>query len=143
MIEGEVEVTADGATYTLRPGDAFWTGVGTIHAFVSRTSSRVRWLETQSPQPPARHSYRFDRDWDYLRKVLKSALRTDMRPPWRSRDSWHFYRNSFAAWNLTGWEALEAAALAGQTSFTVRPKQVVFEMDPRLRVAPKLEAFPR
>ena len=71
MIEGEVEVTADGATYTLRPGDAFWTGVGTIHAFVSRTSSRVRWLETQSPQPPARHSYRFDRDWDYLTKKLK------------------------------------------------------------------------
>lgn len=70
MIEGEVEVSADGATYTLRPGDAFWTGVGTIHAFISRTSSRVRWLETQSPQPPARHSYRFNRDWDYLTKKL-------------------------------------------------------------------------
>jgi hypothetical protein len=26
----------------------------------------VRWLETQSPQPPARHSYRFNRDWEYL-----------------------------------------------------------------------------
>ena len=71
MIEGEVEVTADGATYTLQPGDSFWTGVGTIHAFISRTSSKVRWLETQSPQPPARHSYRFNRDWDYLTKKLK------------------------------------------------------------------------
>ena len=29
----------------------------------------VRWLETQSPQPPRRHSYRFARDWDYLREV--------------------------------------------------------------------------
>jgi len=89
------------------------------------------------------HGVYNDRDWDYLRKVLKSSLRTDMRPQWHSRDSWHFYRHSFAAWNLTGWEALEAAALSGQTSFTVRRKQVVFEMDPRPRVAPKLEAFPR
>ena len=72
MLEGEVEVTADGVTHTLRPGDAFWTGVGTIHAFVSRTSSKVRWLETQSPQPPARHSYRFNRDWDYLTEKLKN-----------------------------------------------------------------------
>ena len=72
MLEGEVEVTADGATYTLRPGDAFWTGVGTIHAFISRTSAKVRWLETQSPQPPARHSYRFNRDWDYLTEKLKN-----------------------------------------------------------------------
>ncbi len=89
------------------------------------------------------HAVYNDRDWDYLRRVLKSSLRTDMRPPWRSHDSWHFYRNSFAAWNLTGWEALEAAALAGETTFTVRAKQVVFKMDERPRVAPKLEAFPR
>ena len=72
MLEGEVEVVADGATYTLRPGDAFWTGVGSIHGFVSRTTTRVRWLETQSPQPPARHSYRFSRDWDYLQEKLKN-----------------------------------------------------------------------
>jgi len=30
----------------------------------------VRWLETQSPQPPSRHSYRFARDWEYLSDVL-------------------------------------------------------------------------
>src|ERR1035437_8105553 len=89
------------------------------------------------------HGVYNDRDWDYLRLVLKSSLGTDMLPQSYSHDSWHFYRHSFAAWNLTGWEALEAAALSGQTSFTVRRKQVVFEMDPRPRVAPKLEAFPR
>jgi hypothetical protein len=44
----------------------FWTGVGCVHAFYNRTEGRVRWLETQSPQPPARHSYRFNRDWEYL-----------------------------------------------------------------------------
>jgi hypothetical protein len=33
----------------------------------------VRWLETQAPQPPARHSYRFARDWDYLRQQLETG----------------------------------------------------------------------
>jgi hypothetical protein len=30
----------------------------------------VRWLETQAPQPPPRHSYRFARDWSYLESAL-------------------------------------------------------------------------
>lgn len=71
MLEGEVEFTADGKTYTMKPGDAFWAGVGCVHAFVSKINGRVRWLETQSPQPPARHSYRFSRDWEYLAEKLK------------------------------------------------------------------------
>ncbi len=71
MLEGEVEAVADGVTYTLRPGDVFWTGVGCVHAFYNRTPDRVRWLETQSPQPPLRHSYRFSRDWDYLRETVR------------------------------------------------------------------------
>ena len=33
----------------------------------------MRWLETQAPQPPARHSYRFARDWDYLRQRLETG----------------------------------------------------------------------
>lgn len=66
MLEGEVDAEADGHTFTLAPGDFFWTGVGCIHAFHNRAGGRVRWLETQSPQPPANHSYRFNRDWDYL-----------------------------------------------------------------------------
>jgi len=66
ILEGEVEAMADDETFVLGPGDAFWTGVGCIHAFWNRTDGRVRWIETQSPQPPANHSYRFSRDWDYL-----------------------------------------------------------------------------
>ena len=34
-------------------------------------------------------------------------------------------------------------ALAGETGFTVRRKEVVFEVDTRPRVAPKVDAFPR
>jgi mannose-6-phosphate isomerase-like protein (cupin superfamily) len=71
FLEGEVEAVGDGKRYTLRPGDLFWTGVGSSHAFYNKTDSTVRWLETQSPQPPARHSYRFSRDWDYLKKKLQ------------------------------------------------------------------------
>jgi hypothetical protein len=89
------------------------------------------------------HGVYNDRDWDYMRRVLKSSLRTDLRPWPHSHDSWHFYRHSFAAWDLTGWEALEATALAGQTAFTVRRKQVVFELDMRVRATPKVDAFPR
>ena len=78
----------------------------------------------------APHVLYLDRDWDCL------------QPQRYSRDSWHFYRHSFAAWNLTGWEALEATALAGQTRFTVRRRQVVFELDMRPRVAPRVESYP-
>jgi quercetin dioxygenase-like cupin family protein len=66
VLEGEVEATADDQTYVLRPGDVLWTGVGCIHAFSNKSKERVRWIETQSPQPPANHSYRFNRDWEYL-----------------------------------------------------------------------------
>jgi hypothetical protein len=89
------------------------------------------------------HGLYDDRDWDFLRPVLKSSLRTDMLPWPHSYDSWHFYRHSFAAWNLTGWEALQATALAGQTRFTVRRKRVVFELDTRPRTAPKMDARSR
>ena len=89
------------------------------------------------------HGVYNDRDWDYMRRVLKSSLRTDLLPWPRTHESWHFYRHSFAAWNLAGWEALEATTLAGQTAVTVRRKQLVFEFDARLRSAPKVEASPR
>jgi quercetin dioxygenase-like cupin family protein len=66
MLEGEVDVVANGDRYTLRPGDVFWTATGCVHAFYETQGSRVRWLETSAPGPPPRHSYRFERDWDYL-----------------------------------------------------------------------------
>ena len=79
MLEGEVEAVADGERYTLRKGDVFWTGVGCVHAFYNTSGKRVRWLETASPQPPARHSYRFERDWDYLagRAAAEQSVEAD------------------------------------------------------------------
>jgi quercetin dioxygenase-like cupin family protein len=75
ILEGEVEAEADGERYVLRAGDAFWTGVGCVHAFYNRSNGRVRWLETQAPQPPARHSYRFSRDWEYLQSRIQATTR--------------------------------------------------------------------
>jgi quercetin dioxygenase-like cupin family protein len=71
ILDGEVDATFDGERYRLRPGDVAWAGVGCVHGFSNaRDDMPVRWLETQAPQPPARHSYRFTRDWDYLRATL-------------------------------------------------------------------------
>jgi quercetin dioxygenase-like cupin family protein len=70
MLEGEVDVVADGDRHTLRPGDAFWTGTGCVHAFYETQGRTVRWLETSAPGPPPRHSYRHQRDWDYLAERL-------------------------------------------------------------------------
>lgn len=71
ILEGEVEAEFDGRRYRLGPGDVAWAGVGCVHSFTNVGSGRVRWLETQAPQPPARHSYRFARDWAYLRERLE------------------------------------------------------------------------
>jgi quercetin dioxygenase-like cupin family protein len=73
ILHGEVEAIADDARYTLRAGDAFWTGVGCVHAFYNRSQGTVRWLETQSPQLPPRYGYRFTRDWEYLKEKLAAG----------------------------------------------------------------------
>jgi quercetin dioxygenase-like cupin family protein len=70
MLDGEVDVVADGDRYTLRPGDVFWTAAGCIHAFYETRGGTVLWLETSAPGPPDRHSYRFERDWEYLAERL-------------------------------------------------------------------------
>jgi quercetin dioxygenase-like cupin family protein len=71
ILEGEVQAAFDGERYLLGPGDVAWAGAGCVHAFECAGPAPVRWLETQAPQPPARHSYRFARDWDYLADRLR------------------------------------------------------------------------
>jgi quercetin dioxygenase-like cupin family protein len=66
FLDGECEGTFDGERYQLRPGDVAFAGVGCVHAFRNTGTGPLRWLETQAPQPPGRHSYRFVRDWTYL-----------------------------------------------------------------------------
>ena len=71
IIEGEVDAWFDENYYRLKPGDTAWAGVGCIHRFRYPENVLVRWLETSSPQPPARYAYRFARDWDYFETTMK------------------------------------------------------------------------
>lgn len=70
ILEGETDAVFDDEEYRLTPGDIAWAGVGCIHRFSNATGGPLRWLETQAPQPPGRHSYRFGRDWTYLTEAL-------------------------------------------------------------------------
>ncbi|MFG2555488.1 cupin domain-containing protein [Streptomyces sp. NPDC048581] len=72
ILAGVVDATFDGERYRLVPGDVAWAGAGCVHGFANAGQGPVRWLETQAPQPPPRHSYRFTRDWEYLREALES-----------------------------------------------------------------------
>jgi len=74
ILDGEVDVVANGDRHMLRPGDVFWTGTGCVHAFYETRGACVRWLETSAPAPPPRHSYRFERDWEYLADRLASTV---------------------------------------------------------------------
>jgi len=70
FVEGEVHALVDGTLMVFHPGDVLWAGVGADHGFENRGSGLVRWIEVQAPQPPARHSYRFSREWEHLAAKL-------------------------------------------------------------------------
>jgi mannose-6-phosphate isomerase-like protein (cupin superfamily) len=71
FVEGEVHALVDGELMVFHPGDVLWAGVGADHGFENRGSGLVRWIEVQAPQPPARHSYRFSREWEHLAAKLE------------------------------------------------------------------------
>jgi quercetin dioxygenase-like cupin family protein len=63
FLAGEVEAELDGEHHVLRAGDVVFAGVGSVHGFYNTGAGRVRWIETQAPQPPTRHSYRWLPHW--------------------------------------------------------------------------------
>jgi len=63
FLDGEIEAELDGRTHTIRAGDVVFAGVGATHGFFNTGTGRVRWIETQAPQPPERHSYRWVDHW--------------------------------------------------------------------------------
>src|SRR4029078_1086621 len=52
MLEGEVDVVANGDRHTLRPGDAFWTGTGCIHRFYETSRGPGRRLLDRDRRHP-------------------------------------------------------------------------------------------
>ena len=81
MLEGEVDVVADGARYTLRPGDFFWTGTGCVHAFYETQGAPGAVARTSGPGPRHATGTRHERDWNYLAERLAS----DAGVGWRMR----------------------------------------------------------
>jgi quercetin dioxygenase-like cupin family protein len=73
FVEGELEADLDGERHTFGPGDYFWSGVGSLHALTNRSDLPVRWLETQAPQPPSRHQFRYRGDWERLAGDFRSV----------------------------------------------------------------------
>ena len=72
LLSGEAEAVLDGTTYQVRAGDYVWTSVGGTHGFFNKGTVPVRWIETQAPQPPSQHGFRFPADWAYLAQKLEA-----------------------------------------------------------------------
>jgi quercetin dioxygenase-like cupin family protein len=66
LLSGEAEAILDGKTYHVKAGDYVWTSVGGTHGFFNKGTVPVRWIETQTPQPPNQQGFRFPADWAYL-----------------------------------------------------------------------------
>lgn len=106
------------------------------------TIQHPRTMDKLKAGKPIPHLLTLDRDWNQLLALIKKPINATLRPYRGTRESWHFYRHTFAGWNLTPWETLAAAAQAGKTQFTVRRGTVIFEVDPRIGAIPHLEKFP-
>ena len=93
------------------------------------------------------HALYNDRDWDALQPTLRKAFKAEVYPFIGSTGSWHFYRHSFAEWNLNAWEALEAVTLAGkskcriekQGGLSLRRTAIFFEPDRRVQGVPGIQ----
>jgi hypothetical protein len=107
------------------------------------TIQHPRTVEKLKARKPLPRILVIDRDWNQLLDVIRNGVGTTLQPYRGSIHSWHFYRHTFAGWNLSPWETLEASALAGKTKFTVLRGTAVFEVDPRIGVLPKLDHYPK
>ncbi len=92
--------------------------------------NQTRW-EKLCKIPFQEHAYFDDRDWDWVQPLLRDRIGVELRP-WRyTRASWHFYRHSYAGWNLNCREAIQATCLSGGTRATINRGSVLFEGPPR------------
>jgi hypothetical protein len=84
-----------------------------------------------------KHAVFNDTDWDHLEPTLAFDIDTHLTPRVGSHDSYHFFRHSFAEFDLNGWDALRAVALANKTKFTVKKGWVAFSGDTRTMGQPE------
>lgn len=84
----------------------------------------------------AQHALYDDQDWDFMQPLLSFYLNTKVAPGLHVHETNHFFRHSFAGYDLSGWEVLQAVAMAGKTRFTVQKKKIVFQADGRFLTKP-------
>ena len=72
-----------------------------------------------------------DKDWDFTLAGLKKAAGMTILPKVHSRYSYHFYRSTFAATDLSAWEAVEAISLSTRTKISVEKRRIIFKEDAR------------
>lgn len=68
FLSGSADCVFEGRDYVIEPGTLCWTGVGAKHQIFARGDAPVRFIETQTPQPPARQAFRFDSEWRAMRE---------------------------------------------------------------------------
>ena len=95
-----------------------------------RTAGRVKGKKFE------KHAVFEDKDWDFVEPILAFDLDTHLTPRLHSYTSFHFFRHSFAEFDLNGWDALGAVALADKTRFTVKKRWIAFEGDTRIMGKP-------
>jgi quercetin dioxygenase-like cupin family protein len=66
LLQGKARGTLDGDEVLVTAGDLVWLGVDSTHGFVNDHDEPVRWLEVQSPVPPASDAFFFPEDWKGL-----------------------------------------------------------------------------
>ena len=107
------------------------------NAFVKNDSTAAKLRERRVPGLVLFNDY----DWNDVQFVLHKKLKIWLSPEKGSPDTWHFYRHSFAAYDLTEWEMLETLALAGKTTFTLHWLTADFQPDRRNGPVPKHESL--
>ena len=68
FVSGTADCVFEGQSYVVEPGTLCWTSVGAKHQIFTHGDEPVRFIETQTPQPPARQAFRFDSEWRAMRE---------------------------------------------------------------------------
>ncbi len=84
-----------------------------------------------------RHALYDDAPWPVIKKDFGFSMNVFMWPEPYADSANHFYRHSFAGWNLTGMEALKAIAMAGKTTVTIGRGKLTFEPNHRFMERPE------
>lgn len=77
FLAGEIEGEVNGQSRIFRAGEILFCGVGEEHGFFNSSGGHVRWIETQAPQPPRHHSYRWPAYWKRLREQFERSMSSE------------------------------------------------------------------